>query len=72
MANLTHWIDGKHVEGTSGRFNDVYNPATGEVVSQVPLASTAAAKLEIGAEIVVARRTLNTRMANVSNTNICR
>jgi malonate-semialdehyde dehydrogenase (acetylating)/methylmalonate-semialdehyde dehydrogenase len=41
MANLTHWINGKHVEGTSGRFGDVYNPATGEVASQVPLASTA-------------------------------
>ena len=41
MANLTHWINGKHVEGTSGRFGDVYNPATGEVKSQVPLASQA-------------------------------
>ena len=41
MGNLTHWINGKHVEGTSGRFGDVYNPATGEVASQVPLASTA-------------------------------
>jgi malonate-semialdehyde dehydrogenase (acetylating)/methylmalonate-semialdehyde dehydrogenase len=41
MVNLTHWINGKHVEGTSGRFGDVYNPATGEVASQVPLASTA-------------------------------
>ncbi len=41
MTNLTHWINGKHVEGTSGRFGHVYNPATGEVVAQVPLASTA-------------------------------
>ena len=41
MTNLTHWINGKHLEGTSGRFGDVYNPATGEVASQVPLASTA-------------------------------
>ena len=41
MANLTHWINGKHVEGTSGRFGDVYNPATGEVAAQVPLALTA-------------------------------
>ena len=39
--NLTHWINGAHVEGTSGRFGDVYNPTTGEVKSQVPLASTA-------------------------------
>ncbi len=39
MQNLTHYIDGKHVDGTSGRFADVYNPATGEVQAQVPLAS---------------------------------
>jgi malonate-semialdehyde dehydrogenase (acetylating)/methylmalonate-semialdehyde dehydrogenase len=39
MANLTHWINGKKADGTSGRFGDVYNPATGEVASMVPLAS---------------------------------
>jgi malonate-semialdehyde dehydrogenase (acetylating)/methylmalonate-semialdehyde dehydrogenase len=38
---LTHWIDGKHVNGTSGRFSDVYNPATGEVQAKCPLASDA-------------------------------
>ncbi|RZO35981.1 MAG: CoA-acylating methylmalonate-semialdehyde dehydrogenase [Rhodospirillaceae bacterium] len=38
---LTHWISGKHVEGTSGRSGAVYNPATGEVGSRVPLASKA-------------------------------
>src|SRR6056297_2509131 len=41
MQDLTHWIDGKHVAGTSGRFADVYNPATGEVQARAPLASTA-------------------------------
>ncbi len=40
-TELTHWIDGKHVKGTSGRFADVYNPATGEVQSKCPLASAA-------------------------------
>ena len=39
--NLRHWINGAYVGGTSGRFSDVYNPATGEVKSQVPLASMA-------------------------------
>ena len=39
MQELTHWIDGKHVKGGSGRFGDVYNPATGEVQARVPLAS---------------------------------
>ena len=39
MQELTHYIGGKHVKGTSGRFADVMNPATGEVQSKVPLAS---------------------------------
>ena len=30
-TELTHFIGGKHVKGTSGRFADVFNPATGEV-----------------------------------------
>lgn len=41
MTELTHWINGKHVKGTSGRFADVFNPATGEVQAKVPLASVA-------------------------------
>jgi malonate-semialdehyde dehydrogenase (acetylating) / methylmalonate-semialdehyde dehydrogenase len=39
MQDLTHWINGKHVAGTSGNFANVYNPATGEIQSRVPLAS---------------------------------
>ena len=39
MNELTHWINGKHVKGTSGRFSDVMNPATGEVQARVPLAT---------------------------------
>jgi malonate-semialdehyde dehydrogenase (acetylating)/methylmalonate-semialdehyde dehydrogenase len=41
MTDLTHWIDGQRVSGTSGRFADVFNPATGEVQARVPLASKA-------------------------------
>lgn len=37
--NLTHWINGRHVEGRSGREGDVYNPATGHVTGRVPFAS---------------------------------
>ena len=40
-AELTHFIGGKHVNGASGRFADVFNPATGEVEKKVPLASRA-------------------------------
>jgi malonate-semialdehyde dehydrogenase (acetylating)/methylmalonate-semialdehyde dehydrogenase len=36
---LHHFIDGKLVEGQSGRIGDVFNPATGDVTAQVPLAS---------------------------------
>ncbi|MCQ0971700.1 CoA-acylating methylmalonate-semialdehyde dehydrogenase [Paracoccus sp. TK19116] len=39
MKELSHWIDGKRVNGSSGRFADVFNPATGEVQARVPLAS---------------------------------
>ncbi|WP_341212256.1 CoA-acylating methylmalonate-semialdehyde dehydrogenase [uncultured Limimaricola sp.] len=39
MQNLTHYIGGAHVEGRSGRYSDVFNPATGEVQSRAPLAS---------------------------------
>jgi malonate-semialdehyde dehydrogenase (acetylating) / methylmalonate-semialdehyde dehydrogenase len=41
MQELTHFIDGAHVKGGSGRFADVFNPATGEVQAKVPLASKA-------------------------------
>jgi len=39
-TELTHYLNGEHVKGTSGRFADVYNPATGDVQAKCPLAST--------------------------------
>jgi malonate-semialdehyde dehydrogenase (acetylating)/methylmalonate-semialdehyde dehydrogenase len=36
---LNHFVDGIIVEGKSGRMGDVFNPATGDVTAQVPLAS---------------------------------
>ncbi|MCH8684999.1 CoA-acylating methylmalonate-semialdehyde dehydrogenase [Pedomonas mirosovicensis] len=39
MRNITHFISGKSVAGTSGRFSDVFNPNTGEVQAHVALAS---------------------------------
>ncbi|MBO0345094.1 CoA-acylating methylmalonate-semialdehyde dehydrogenase [Roseibium limicola] len=41
MTTIGHFIGGKHVEGTSGRFTDVFNPATGEVQAKVALANEA-------------------------------
>ena len=31
MEELSHFVDGAHTPGASGRFADVFNPATGEV-----------------------------------------
>ncbi|GHE02386.1 methylmalonate-semialdehyde dehydrogenase [Defluviimonas sp. 20V17] len=50
MQELTHWIGGQHVKGTSGRFADVMNPATGEVQARVPLAT----KAELDAAVAAA------------------
>ncbi len=36
---LEHWIDGSVVEGGSGRYSDVTDPATGEVTARLALAS---------------------------------
>lgn len=38
VRELQHFINGTLVSGTSGRFSNVYNPCTGEVIAQVPLA----------------------------------
>ena len=45
---LHHWINGKLTEGTSGRFGDVFNPATGEKAAQVPFASAAEVDKAVG------------------------
>ncbi len=41
MKDVSHFIGGKHVKGTSGRFADGYQPMTGEVISKIALASKA-------------------------------
>ncbi len=50
MKEIGHWINGKRVAGTSGRFADVFNPATGEVQAKVALAS----KAELDAAVAAA------------------
>ena len=50
-ANLPHFINGEDVAGSSGRFGDVFNPATGNVTGRVPLAS----KQEVEAAIASAQ-----------------
>ena len=38
MREIGHFIGGKAVKGTSGRFGDVFDPNTGEVQAKVALA----------------------------------
>jgi malonate-semialdehyde dehydrogenase (acetylating)/methylmalonate-semialdehyde dehydrogenase len=41
MREISHFIDGASVAGTSGRYSDIFNPNTGEVQARVALASQA-------------------------------
>ncbi|MDQ2804983.1 MAG: CoA-acylating methylmalonate-semialdehyde dehydrogenase [Pseudomonadota bacterium] len=41
MREIGHFIGGKPTTGTSGRFGDVFDPASGEVTAKVALASAA-------------------------------
>ncbi|MEV8515179.1 CoA-acylating methylmalonate-semialdehyde dehydrogenase [Dactylosporangium sp. NPDC051484] len=41
MPRIAHWIGGAETAGTSGRVGPVFNPATGEQIAEVDLASTA-------------------------------
>ena len=50
MRTINHFVGGKEVAGTSGRFGDVFNPATGEVQAKVALAS----KAEVDAAVRIA------------------
>jgi malonate-semialdehyde dehydrogenase (acetylating) / methylmalonate-semialdehyde dehydrogenase len=52
MKTITHWIGGKPVEGTSGRYSPVYNPATGAQEKQLPLASVE----EVDAAVAAAKQ----------------
>jgi malonate-semialdehyde dehydrogenase (acetylating)/methylmalonate-semialdehyde dehydrogenase len=48
---LQHYVNGRLVDGASGRFGDVWDPARGEVQARVPLASAA----EVGAAVAAAQ-----------------
>src|SRR6266513_2329048 len=41
MSDVSHFINGKRVAGSSGRSGDIFNPATGEQVRRVAFASAA-------------------------------
>ena len=41
VREITHWINGAAFKGQSGRFSDVFHPASGRVQARVPLATDA-------------------------------
>ncbi len=41
VHEISHWVGGQAVAGVSGRFGDVYHPASGQVQARVPLATDA-------------------------------
>lgn len=47
MRDIHHFLNGRSVPGTSGRFGDVYDPNTGKVQARVALASAAEVDLAI-------------------------
>src|SRR6204780_1353702 len=53
MKELSHFIAGQSVKGTSGRFGDVFDPATGEVQARVALASRAEMRKAVDAALKV-------------------
>ena len=54
MEIVSHWIDGRASDSTSGRQADVFNPAKGEVQRHVALGSVA----EVDAAVASAKRAL--------------
>src|SRR5207253_2718468 len=44
MREIGHFVGGKEVKGTSGRFGDVFNPNTGEVQAKVAYATRSEAE----------------------------
>lgn len=55
VRELTHFVGGRHVPGTSGAYGEVHDPNTGEVQALVPLANRAETEAAI-ADAVVAQR----------------
>ena len=49
VPQLQHWIGGRPVPGQSGRFSEVFNPSSGRVGGQVPLAGVAEVAHAVGA-----------------------
>ena len=62
-TSITHWVDGSRFDGTSDRWADVTNPATGQVSGRVALASEADAQAVIAAASRAAKEWGETSLA---------
>jgi len=49
LREVHHWVNGELAIGVSGRFGDIYNPATGKVQAKVALATAAEVDLAVAA-----------------------
>jgi malonate-semialdehyde dehydrogenase (acetylating)/methylmalonate-semialdehyde dehydrogenase len=49
LREVHHWVNGQILPGTSGRFGDVYNPASGELQARVALATPAEVDIAVAA-----------------------
>src|SRR3984957_10480301 len=49
QREVHHWVNGRTLTGSSGRFGEVYNPARGEVQARVALATAAEGGLAVAA-----------------------
>jgi acyl-CoA reductase-like NAD-dependent aldehyde dehydrogenase len=64
ITQLSHYVNGEHITGTSGRFGDIFNPSKGVKISEVPLAS----KSEVEAAIAVAAKARENSVDRSSHT----
>jgi len=49
LREIHHWVNGRILTGGSGRFGDVYNPASGELQAMVTLATAAEVDMAVAA-----------------------
>ena len=65
MREIGHFIGGQHVAGTSGKFGDVFNPASGELSARVSLADTS----EVNKAVAAAARYAGVRKSPAQATS---
>ena len=52
MRQIGHFIGGKQIAGTSGKFGDVFDPASGEVTGKVSMADASEVDTAVAAATV--------------------